>query len=224
MNVMNVEEEYKGSPQTFLQDLFIHQKELMGKYVDIEGQHGIGLGLLKSDNGEFNLNDLSLDSPKLQYVLKDFSWRVIEELAEALECKGIPDQREHMIEELADSMHFLIELMILSGISIDRMCSCFHFGSTEFIVFKNGGPFGRNIDKAVTYFVLKLGTAMNCLKNKPWKQTQILTDQNKFYYQLANTWFAYCHVVGSFGVTTKTMMDYYIKKFHVNKFRQRSQY
>src|ERR1700744_6362039 len=62
--------------------------------------------------GALNLNDRFS-----QLRLKDFAWRITEELAEATECfNHKPFNRTHFLEELIDALHFSVELCCYSGI------------------------------------------------------------------------------------------------------------
>jgi hypothetical protein len=75
------------------------------------------------------------------------------------------------------------------------------------------------------YAVIKeLGLAMNCLKNKPWKQTQMETDVPQYrlhlYWAFAD-WFVFASAI---GMESGDVFDIYFKKSKVNEFRQRSQY
>ena len=87
-----------------LEAIFNRQKELMAKYHHIEKRSG----LLQTEDCPVNLDD-----KRGQARLKDFSWRVIEEVGEALDAR---DNSMHFCEELIDGLHFLTELTILAGI------------------------------------------------------------------------------------------------------------
>jgi hypothetical protein len=86
-----------------LHHIFKRQRELMVKYEKIEKRNG----LLQTD-----LIPVDLHCKNGQARLKDFAWRFTEELTEAGDAEGIL----HRQEELADALHFLIELCILVGI------------------------------------------------------------------------------------------------------------
>jgi hypothetical protein len=92
-----------------LDNIFSEQHSLMEKYIGIE-----------ADNHLLHTPDcpVDLDSPKGQARLKDFAWRITEELGEALEaCRVHPDLPDHNREELIDSLHFLTEFTILAGMT-----------------------------------------------------------------------------------------------------------
>jgi hypothetical protein len=67
--------------------------------------------------------------------------------------------------------------------------------------------------------------AGNCLKNKPWKVDQKLTDIPKFTYWMNQSYLGIIIVcVKGFSMTGEDIYDMYFKKSEVNKFRQRSGY
>lgn len=97
-----------------LETIFKRQQELIDKYHPIE-----------EENAGHSLPHAPVDinTHAGQARLKDFAWRVTEELGEAMNClKNKPWKQSHMItdeihyrEELADAFHFMIELFVLSG-------------------------------------------------------------------------------------------------------------
>jgi len=103
-----------------LEAIFKRQNELIAKYHVIE-----------SDNGFVFPKEipLNLDSPQAQLRLKEFAWRITEELAEAMSClKNKPWKSTHMetdkshyFEELADAFHFFVEMVILSGLDANGL-------------------------------------------------------------------------------------------------------
>lgn len=108
MNITHaVTEEVTGES---LAAIFARQRELMDKYHDIE----LRSGLLQTEDCPVNLDD-----KRGQARIKDFSWRVMEEVGEALDAlnnEGGESGLLHFHEELIDGLHFLTEMTILSGI------------------------------------------------------------------------------------------------------------
>jgi len=112
MNVDDAEKEQVVGDM--LEMIFARQKELIKKYEHIEAQNN----LLQTP-----LCPVEIDSQHGQQRLKDFAWRITEELGEAMNClKNKPWKQTHMEtdrthyeEELVDAFHFFIELCILSG-------------------------------------------------------------------------------------------------------------
>ncbi len=120
MNIKDVEAKNLENGEDKLDFIFSRQKELMDKYHDIEKKNG----LLQTEDVPVNI-----DSHLGQARLKDFAWRVTEEIGEAMNClKNKPwkqTQMEtdvlHYKEELADAFHFFVELCILSGINSEDL-------------------------------------------------------------------------------------------------------
>lgn len=202
-----------------LQAIFTRQKSLMDKYHDIE----LRSGLLQTEDCPVNLDD-----KRGQARIKDFSWRVTEELGEALDAKATKD---HYQEELIDGLHFLTELTILAGKDYHNILpegtALYHNDRLEDLV-ENAkeciSRSGDNLDYWVSKFIENLGMMCNCLKNKPWKQSMMKTDQNAFYGRLAEVWVLYITLLVVSGMDADSIATTYLKKSQVNKFRIRSAY
>ena len=99
----------------YLEIMFRKQIRLMEKYHKIEKKNGC---LITPDV------PVDLHSHVGQHRLKDFAWRITEELGEAMNClkckpwkeTPMPTDIQHYREEIADAFHFFVELCILSGI------------------------------------------------------------------------------------------------------------
>lgn len=202
-----------------LQAIFTRQKSLMGKYHDIE----LRSGLLQTEDCPVNLDD-----KRGQARIKDFSWRVTEELGEALDAKATKD---HYQEELIDGLHFLTELTILAGKDYHNILpegtALYHNDRLEDLVENAKECIARNgdnLDYWVSKFIENLGMMCNCLKNKPWKQSMMKTDQNAFYSRLSEVWVIYITILVVSGMNAQDIANIYLKKSQVNQFRQRSNY
>lgn len=195
-----------------LEAIFNRQKELMEKYHYIEQRSG----LLQTEDCPVDLND-----KRGQARLKDFSWRVTEELGEALDALRIQDF-EHYSEELIDGLHFLTELSILSGVEFKFLSDYSEEDSLEYLYNKNKRDISE-LNNLITTYVENIGMMCNCLKNKAWKQTNMLTDKNNFFNKLKSVWDIYISILST-QLTCDDIVDIYLRKSQVNKFRQRSQY
>lgn len=217
MNINHaVEEKVEGD---LLQAIFNRQKSLMGKYHDIE----LRSGLLQTEDCPVNLDD-----KRGQARIKDFSWRVTEELGEALDARANSD---HYQEELIDGLHFLTELTVLAGKDYDTILPegipTHREDHLEDLVenAKNQmDEYGGNLTYWVTKFIEQLAMMCNCLKNKPWKQSMMKTDQEAFYNRLTNVWVCYTTILVVSGMNAQDIANIYLKKSQVNQFRQRSNY
>jgi len=65
---------------------------------------------------------------------------------------------------------------------------------------------------------------MNCLKNKPWKQSQVQTDKPKFYSLLKEAFDTFLNFLAATGLEADDVYNFYFKKSEVNRFRIRSKY
>ena len=195
-----------------LEAIFNRQKELMEKYHHIEQRSG----LLQTEDCPVDLND-----KRGQARLKDFSWRVTEELGEALDALRIQDY-EHYSEELIDGLHFLTELSILSGVEFKFLSDYTEEDSLEYLYTKNKRDISE-LNNLIATYVENIGMMCNCLKNKAWKQTNMLTDKNNFFNKLKSVWDIYVSILST-QLTCDDIVDIYLRKSQVNKFRQRSQY
>lgn len=215
MNVEDVKEKPTEVPCR-LTAIFHHQEDLAKKYVDVERKNGIGYGLL---SGPFDLDD-----KKCQALMKDFAWRVTEELGEAIDAGMNPPlvgENVHAQEEIADGLHFLIELLIIAGMSeADFEKPILGEDRLKFMFLE---PYTYEFHPT-EHFLRCLGMAMNCLKNKPWKQTQFPTDPSALRQWLREALKAYIQVARTYQMTADTLYDMYFRKNQVNQFRVRSNY
>jgi len=216
MNVNDVEEiEIEGD---MLEAIFAKQKSLMDKYHVIEEKQGVGYGILKGN--PFDINEI-----RSQCLVKDFAWRFTEEITEASEGL-LNGETAHFLEELADALHFITELCIMVEITPKDLIGEFlGYNPDQDMFYKLFFVCGMP-RKALpdTYKpIYHMGLAMNCLKQKPWKQTHILTDQTAFKKHIIDSYRAFCEYMSHFE-DDKTMASYYFKKNVVNQFRQDTQY
>lgn len=217
MNINHaVEEKVEGD---LLKAIFDRQKSLMGKYHDIE----LKSGLLQTEDCPVNLDD-----KRGQARIKDFSWRVTEELGEALDARA---NKDHYQEELIDGLHFLTELTVLAGKDYNTILPggipIYYEDYLWDLVEKAKGNiqgYGWDLDSWVTKFIEQLAMMCNCLKNKPWKQSMMKTDQKAFYNRLTNVWVYYITILVVSGMNAQDIANIYLKKSQVNQFRQRSNY
>lgn len=219
MNITHAREEIVTGDK--LEAIFARQKELMSKYHHIE----VKSGLLQTPDCPVNLDDR-----RGQARLKDFAWRTTEELAEALDAR---EDALHFQEELVDALHFFTELTILSGHEPQDI-SIYHFGKVEDNILENlftkankyinDYEYQRPISRELMDFIIELGMMCNTLKNKPWKQSQMITDKGEFRERLMTAWLRFIQILVASGLDANKTCELYLKKSQVNKFRQRTNY
>lgn len=197
------------------EEIFEKQSLLKEKYHAIEERNGIGYALVKGI-------PFHLDDRRWQYLMKDMAWRSVEEIAEAYSAlmENLSQNKKacctHVKEEVADSLHFLVELLIVAGIRpVDVEDTWVQFWSCPV-------QFGR--EEAMANYIESLGMAMNHLKQKPWKQTHFMTDEVRFIASLIGAFRRWLYLAYSFDLNEPSVYSLYFKKSEVNSFRQRSQY
>lgn len=203
MNIEDVDEIPKEA--LTLDNVFQHQLALMEKYHKIEGREQYP----------------NLDTREGQQVVKDFLWRITEEVGEALDSDlGI----NHIKEELADGLHFLIELAILTGRQ-DEVKKEIHYRQWTPNQEIKGADFHTRLRyESIHNFLIQVAMVGRVCKNKPWKQTQIPLDQIAFttaLVDLAEEYFLLCEC---YYDTQEEIYSFYLRKAQVNQFRQRSGY
>jgi len=109
-----------------LEGIFAGQYELIEKYHDIEQSRG-ALVIEPENFGE-------IDHRFVQWRIKDLAFRTIEELTEATNTlkqkpwkqSEVPTDQEHFYEELADALHFFVELLITAGMDAKGIALMYH--------------------------------------------------------------------------------------------------
>lgn len=271
----------------YLEKIYELQKELLEGYIKIEGLPPY---------------PININAKSSQTLIKDFIGRVIEELAEAyesiLEVGKITKENRYFIEpnktelnkalnhlqniseELADAMHFMVELLIYSNIQPEDIQNYLNKLNQEYsLTFKDDILYNAMIsgfvmlddiennsinsislidiakkefsdDKSIvdrdwelyqacsfvnleTFNKLKMGLwevtyhlniARNFLKNKPWKQSQMMSDEIRFQEQVVLGFIKMMGLYLVMGVLSPNLYYIYFKKNRINLFRQRSKY
>lgn len=214
MNIEDIKDEVE-MPANVWKAIFDKQKEIALKYAEIEKMGDL-----------LQTTSINPDTANGQKWIKDFAWRFVEELTESEEARRMilspttPEIREenakmkiHQVEELIDALHFLTELTIIAD--ADERIVNYHVNN----------KFDFDADKVWIDIVYNLGCMCNTLKNKPWKQTQMLTDRIKFYGYLQAVWDNFMfYLRAGIGLSEEDIYNFYFKKNEVNKFRIRSKY
>jgi len=216
MNITHaLDEEITGDR---LQAIFDRQRELMVKYHPIESLSG----LCQTEDNPLNLN-----CKKSQARIKDFAWRITEELGEAIDALEHTGISEHFKEELVDGLHFLTELTLLCGWDHDDILDIYPregYDYLDLLLSQTNGIKGYWNGMYVQEFIQELGMMCNTLKNKPWKQSQMLTDVKAFEEQLSKVWIKYFTFFKAANMPAEDIANVYLKKSQVNAFRQGSKY
>lgn len=210
MNITHAKKETTNKES--LRAIFDRQKELMEKYHDIEFRSG----LMQTEDCPVNLDD-----KRGQARIKDFAWRITEEIGEALDAienESGESALLHFHEELVDGLHFLTEMTILTGYDLPE------YTTLKDLIEEGSYKDCYTLNDLVSDHVMYLGMMCNCLKNKPWKQSMMKTNKENFYKHLKLVWSNYVAILTSQDLTEEEITDLYLRKSQVNQFRQRSNY
>ena len=210
MNITHAKKEKTNEES--LRAIFDRQKELMEKYHDIEFRSG----LMQTEDCPVNLDD-----KRGQARIKDFAWRITEEIGEALDAienESGESALLHFHEELVDGLHFLTEMTILTGYDLPE------YTTLKDLIEEGSYRDCYTLNDLVSDHVMYLGMMCNCLKNKPWKQSMMKTNKENFYKHLKLVWSNYIAILTSQDLTEEEITDLYLRKSQVNQFRQRSNY
>jgi len=224
---MNVNDVIK-IPKTnnYLEAIFKRQIELAKKYHDIEHS------MLKIHELHLNFTGrgfiFSIDDPVVQFKVKDYLWRITEEIAESFEVDENNEEEDkiHQIEELSDALHFMVEMFIFCQIDYKELNTL----ELEWEVYDDFGSDAMSnnesmsIDEMYLDIFYSLGMIGNCLKNKPWKKTQMRTDLNKFKGCCRYAYSSLIQLFYKLYLHPEDIYEIYIKKSEVNKFRQKTKY
>lgn len=210
MNITHAKKEKTNKES--LRAIFDRQKELMEKYHDIEFKSG----LMQTEDCPVNLDD-----KRGQARIKDFAWRITEEIGEALDAienESGESALLHFHEELVDGLHFLTEMTILTGYDLPE------YTTLKDLIEEGSYRDCYSLNDLVSDHVMYLGMMCNCLKNKPWKQSMMKTNKENFYKHLKLVWSNYIAILTSQDLTEEEITDLYLRKSQVNQFRVRSNY
>ncbi|MFA5543621.1 MAG: dUTP diphosphatase [Bacilli bacterium] len=238
MNVQDVNEREVRLEENgdMLVAIFRKQQKLMEKYHHIEKEYRL------TNDCPVNLHDA-----KGQLLIKDFAWRITEELSEAFDAlkeeiwakidSGPPEPGEiqyeelsnrmvHAQEEIADALHFLVEMSILSNIQPGDIVGSIEGDGLDFLFSLYNQKHLRRRNPALVWadFQVSLGMVCHTLKNKPWKQTQMMTDIKEYRGRLIETFRLFIPIAMSFEMNAEQLYSLYFRKNKVNQFRQRSNY
>lgn len=266
----------------YLEEIYKLQQNLLKAYIQIEGLP------------EYPID---VNSKKSQIILKDFTGRVIEELGEGYESmleveeiankynyfhtvlqgegealSMVKNHIQNTNEELADALHFMMELLIYANIQpedcykfMDKVCKNMGYahatrghhldGLMEFgydmvngmllikknifeidsifpelkdsctpVGWKTSPMWLNHISIQLWDISYSLSISRNCLKNKPWKQSGELTDENKYQELLCESFIKLLGFYKHMGYTAETLFEVYFKKNCINQFRIASKY
>lgn len=225
------------------------QSELMVKYQEIEGIPTLPMPF-QSKEGQVWIKDFLW---RTHEELAE-SEEALHDANEALAKGNLSLAQQHishMFEELSDAMHFICEAGLIIGISFDAdlVESCYakrlevgdsidpeymkvvgswflsgfskELSTNEMDQVMWGLKFIRDLMHQCSYW---LGLVGNTLKNKKWKQTEIVSDLNKFEERLVEAVKHLLYTLVCSGFKPEDVYILYKQKNLVNQWRQKTNY
>ena len=231
-----VSADWYSASDSALTNLFKGQQSLVDRYVGVE---------------KLPKPPLEINIKAHQVILKDFISRVVEELGEAYESyllftEGIYCNKDiiNSNEELMDALHFLLETGIYCGLTakdvelsmgetLEKMWDGFKPKLSKESVSLMGYSLGMNLSSTVNMvntqvllwrLTYKLQLVRNCLKNKPWKQSEMMSDIQLVRKLLLESFREMFTLLFELNFPLESIMQFYYMKNQVNHFRISSNY
>jgi hypothetical protein len=124
-------------------------------------------------------------------------------------------------EELVQTTNILEKYLRIFGDDLDE-------SNFDIDFYRAGSEFSYRLyisfKKALWDVCYHLNIARNFLKNKPWKQSEMMTDEIRFQKELVEGFISLMGCYSILGLDSKTLFHIYFKKNRVNLFRIRSKY
>lgn len=203
--------------------MFGEQLRLIQKFKAIELVNGHVI-----PEGQCSLQDIAI-----QEKLRHLAWCITEEIAEAIHALNEPgvnllywrtectEATEAFFEEMADIMHFLIELTIFSGIEPELVENWFKVHDT--LEVSRGAVMDKaEICDGLGQVPIRLGLAMNELKFKVWKQNPKPSNEAEYYLKIARVWELMGLIWRRLGCSMTDVYNFYMHKQEINTRRTES--
>lgn len=172
---------------------------------------------------------LQFNNRHAQEEFRLLAWRFTEEIMEAkeaFEC-GSPAPEYH--EEMADALHFLIELCLATGIGPGLLISGVQ-GITPTINEEDSldwvfGVVRRDPIYPIPFFnaIRSLSIAMMNLRQRPWRTDNREGDFSRFALMMQVTFFAFVNTCTRTGMTAEDLYRAYFAKAKINDERTAQQ-
>lgn len=169
---------------------------------------------------------ISIDTYEGQLAIKDyFMLRVNEELCELLEAIKEKDRIEHVHEEVADSINFLLNGYVLYGWDdskfepIESLWQRFNkekinWDKVNFTIVKD----------YVSSIIYQIGITMNKLKIRQWRKTQYLVDILVFEERFEKIYYKFIDLIFYLNIHPEMLWSIFSRKNKCNDFRLATNY
>lgn len=183
-----------------LKQIFLRQTELTNQFLRIERDNGLG---------DYHHIPFDVTNTYAQKQLRATAWYMVEEIGEVLTAPLETQQ-----EEVIDVLHFLVELLICSGITPEQIYPASKDKLSD--LFLNHSHIYEN---SCEYLIETLAIAVHHLKAKPWKANPKETLVTIYQNDLVQVLFAFIEFAGFYGLTPDSLYNIYMGKANVNQKR-----
>lgn len=163
--------------------------------------------------------EFSIDCSEDQIKFKDMlEIRFIEELTEASHSL---DDENHFLEEMTDSLNFLLSSYIMADYDLEKLENPENYltnqKSFELISF-------QQISVYFYPLVHQVGAICNLLKNRPWTQSNYLVSLYDFDVEMNKLWKLYWQTLNLLKINKNKIFELFERKYLVNLWRIKTGY
>ena len=199
-----------------LKQIFDRQREYMRSLAPIYGRNGFAI---------HNAWPYSINSRADQEQLRLLAWRITEEIYEALDL-GESLNVEAFREEIADALHFLVELAIVSDMD-ELSILAFSPGQrhSDLLSEAFSGVGYPRTEGAVAWMVMieELARTMMLLKQRPWRTDNRPTDRAVWESGMRCVFARFIAACRVSGITAEDLYRAYFRKAEINDERTKAQ-
>lgn len=171
-----------------------------------------------------------LDDRQHQEGFRLLAWRCVEEVTEAINVYWLchddrtfwesGEAQRAFHEEVSDVFHFFIELCLATGITpadLSWVVGHEHVKDKLNRAFAHCGE-GRNetMPQRWSFFIHKLGLAMQQLRQRPWRTDDRKTDRSAYNYAMAAAYLTFISACKRSGINAESLHNAFFAKAKIN--------
>ena len=211
MNINDVEVRNEEIPET-------SSEEFWENFMDLRKLRFHGFCAIENENEGIVQPQVSLSTAKGQEAFRILSFRILEELAEALNSHD----EDHYFEELADALNYLLSIPFLDHdvVSVDKIVRILHLSALVEGAFKNDRLTAEDLGRITLTLGVQIGDK---LRNRAWTATP-----QDFYFdgqtELLSGLQSIVKLIFASFIHFRSLAWYLIAKDKVLKFRLETNY
>jgi hypothetical protein len=197
-----------------LEEIFDRQRNYLRSLKDIYQSNGV---MLHAIDPPWNLN-----GREEQEEFRLLAWRYTEELIEAA-AEADPQK---YVTEMADALHFLVEIAIYAGITPGDIYQGPEYDWQSLWDECQRALYPgcrRGYGDLCNIAIQCIGTAMCLLKQRSWRTDHRPTDQGLFRYAYNEAFYAFIMECVTRGITAQALYDAFFAKAKINDQRTSEQ-